>query len=411
MGCVEQNEPEAHIAVQLWADRYIPSVNFSDIYSGGLPEVSIAYRHAGEGIYNASIGEQVFISYRVYMDNVVSFLGKAHCQVNGEFLSPFDVNLKYLPTQYEQAVQFGLPVPVTDQKDIDAETVYSFSWPYRFSYYGLHHITCYLKSPDGIVHAQIERNISILPANPNDNRWALIISVDPIGDSIASWKDSIMAWSVLTEQYNYPASHVLCLSNGIATRDNVLDTMAWLAKQTTQDTILVCWISAHGGIELFGDEDSEIRDGYIQLWDDRLFDGDLATFFAETKSLHILSVVDTCFAGEFGGPDDLERVFTQIRGEHSIEESGRVLMTAATTFTRSKATENGGIFTILMSGALLGIKDITGTTADDFPYGDDNGRISAEEAGYWAAFHCYSHPGYGYPQLNDLHTGDLYLTS
>jgi len=187
--------------------------------------------------------------------------------------------------------------------------------------------------------------------------------------------------------------------------------MDWLAEQTNVETTIVSWISAHGGIERFGDQDSEIRDGFLQLWDSRLYDGDLATFFAQTKSEHILSVMDTCFAGEFGGPDDFETIFTQLSGQYSVEAVGRVLMTAATTFTRSKATESGGIFTILMAGALQGISDRRGKTPDNFPYGNDDGRISAEEAGYWAVLHCYSHIGYGFPQLNDLHSGDLFLAT
>jgi len=410
-GCLEENDVKTHIPVQLWAERYRPVVNTSNIQSRGLPEINISYIYAGEGIRNASVGEQVFLSYQIYMNNVEPFEATAHCRVNGQDLSPYDTIHAFIPTQYEESIRLGIPAPITDHQDVYTDNTYSFRWPYRFSYYGVHHIICYLETSDGTIHAKIERNITVLPQNTDDNRWALIITVDPLGEEIATWKDGAMAWSVLTQYYEFPVSHVLHLPNGIATRDNILLNMDWLAEQTNVDTTLVCWISAHGGIERFGDQDSEIRDGFLQLWDNRLYDGDLATFFAQTKSQHILSVIDTCFAGEFGGPDDFETIFTQLRGQYSIEDVGRVLMTAATTFTRSKTTENGGIFTILMAGALRGISDRRGKTPDNFPYGNDDGRISAEEAGYWAAFHCYSHIGYGFPQVNDLHSGDLFLKS
>ena len=65
-GCLEENDVKAHIPVQLWAERYRPVVNTSNIQSGGLPEINISYIYAGEGIRNASVGEQVFLSYQIY---------------------------------------------------------------------------------------------------------------------------------------------------------------------------------------------------------------------------------------------------------------------------------------------------------------------------------------------------------
>jgi len=406
-GCLQEDEAEAHVAAHLWAERYQPVANISDVRSGGLPEVSLHYTRAGEGIRQAGIGEQVFLCYSVYVENMQPFSVTAHCSVDGEDLSPFDPEHAHLPTQYETALHLGLPAPVTNRLGVGNREVYSFRWPYRFSSYGPHHFTAYLKADDGTVIGKIERNISVEPPGTDDDRWALLVTVDPPGDEIAAWRDGALVWSLLHHRYGFPYTQVLHLSNGGATRDRVIDLMRWLSERTTRDTILVCWISGHGGIERFGDQDSEIRDGAIQLWEGTLYDGDVATFYADASSQHILSVVDTCFSGEFGGPDDLERIFTQLRRQPSVEETGRVLMTSATTFTRSKATENGGIFTTLVAGGLAGVKNSRGKSADS----NGDGRISAEEAGYWAVLHCYARPGFGFPQLNDCHSGDLFLES
>lgn len=411
-GCLEEEEAAAHVAAHLWAERYQPMANMSHIQSGGLPEVSLHYVRAGEGIRQASIGEQIFLCYNVYVENRDPFNATAHCEVDGVALSPFDTERIYLPTEYQKALQLGLPSPTTNRLEVQAGEVYSFRWPYRFSHYGLHHFTAYLTADDGTVMGKIERNISVLPPSTSDDRWALILTVDPPGEEIAAWRDGALVWSLLHHRYHFPYAQVLHLSNGVATRDNVIELMRWLSERTTENTTLVCWISGHGGIERFGDQDSEIRDGTIQLWGGEvLYDGDVATFYSDSSSQHILSVVDACFSGELGGPDDLERVFTQLRNEPSVEETGRVLMTSATTFTRSKATENGGIFTTLMAGGLAGVKNSRGVSADDFPYGNGDGRISAEEAGYWAVLHCYARPTFGFPQLNDCHLGDLFLES
>ncbi|NIA12160.1 MAG: hypothetical protein GWP10_21180, partial [Nitrospiraceae bacterium] len=283
--------------------------------------------------------------------------------------------------------------------------VHTFKWPYRFSNYGNHTAEFYVTDANGTEYGKIERNFSLTYESTDDNRWGFILTVDPPGNEIASWKDGAMVFDLLSHRYGFPRQNIIYLSNGCATRSNVLNAMNWLAGHTDNDSKIVFWASGHGGLELNGDDDREPIDGKIELWNGNLYDGDVADFFAASKSENILSVVDTCFSGEFGGPDDLESVFNHFGGGNSMENEGRVFVTASTAFTRAKATDNGGVLTILMTGALEGIKDRMGSTADS----NGDGKISAEEAAFWAVLHCYARPFYGLPELNDCYPGELYL--
>ena len=403
-GCLEKSSgSEQLIARTFWAEIYEPEVNISDIGSGGIPEVGIHYSKVGEGKEKAGIGDQIFLCYGVYTRNMNAFDGKAYCKVDGKLLSPFDTDHEYLPTSYEESLQVGLPPLLGNEAEISPEEVHTFKWPYRFSSYGNHTAEFYLKDINGTIYGRIERNFSIDYVNQNDSRWGFIITVDPPGDEVASWKDGAMVFDMLSRRYGFPRQNIIYLSNGCATRDNVLNAMKWVSQHTDAGSKIVFWASGHGGLELNGDDDREIIDGKIELWDGNLYDGDVADFFADSNSMNILSVVDTCFSGEFGGPDDLESVFAHFGSGNKMEEEGRVLITSSTTITRAKATDNGGLLTIFMVAALEGIKDRMGNTADS----NDDGKISAEEAGFWAVLHCYAR--HSFPELNDCYIGDLYL--
>lgn len=404
-GCMERGEEGVIIARTFWAEIYEPEVNISDISSDGLPGVDIHYSKVGEGKEKAGIGDMIFLCYSIYVKNMEGFDGKAYCIIDGKELTPFDTDHVYLPTSPEESQQVGLPPSISNEAEISPEVVHTFRWPYRFSSYGNHTAEFYVKDTNGTIYGRIERNFSIDYKEQDDNRWGFILAVDPPGGEVASWKDGAIVFDMLCHKYDFPRQNVVYLPNGCATRNNVLNAMEWVSQHTNSSSKIVFWASGHGGLEINGDDDRELIDGKIELWEGNLYDGDVANFFAASKSMNILSVVDTCFSGEFGGPDDLERVFTHFGSQNSIEEEGRVLVTASTTITRAKATDNGGILTIFMAGALEGIKDRMGTTADS----NDDGKISAEEASFWAILHCYARPLSGFPQLNDCYYGELYL--
>lgn len=405
-GCMEK-ETEAGgtvIARAFWAEIYEPYVNISDITSGSLPDVDIHYSKVGEGKEKAGIGDQIFLCYGIYTKNMAKFDGRAYCTVDGKALSPLDTDHEYLPTSPEESRQFGLPPLMGNEAEISPGGIHTFKWPYRFSRYGDHTAEFYITDSNGTAYGRIERNFTLDYESQNDSRWGFVITVDPPGDEIASWKDGAMVFDLLCHHYEIPRRNIIYLPNGCATRDNVLYDMNWLSEHTNSDSKIVFWVSGHGGLELNGDSDREPIDGKIELWNGNLYDGDVADFLADSKSENILSVVDTCFSGEFGGPDDLESVANHFGGGNSMEDEGRVLVTSSTTFTRAKATDSGGVLTILMAGALEGIKDRTGGTADI----NSDGKISADEAGLWAVFHYNIHL-YGISEFNDCYTGDLYL--
>lgn len=406
-GCLDDGDAEPSvIARQCYAEIYRPISDISNVQQGGLPTVDVSYEYTGESRENISIGDMVFLTYRIFLHNLPAFDGTAHCIVDGRQLSPQDAQHKYLPTDSSSNAALGLPAVTAIQRTVNEDAVYTFRWPYRFSSYGIHSIECYTEDSNGTKHGHIMRNISIDYTEPDDDRWALIIGADPVGDEIAAWKDGIMAFDVLHNTYGFPRDNIMYLSNGCATKHNVSNAMQWLSQHTNESSRLVFWISGHGGVEWWGDDDMEPRDGTIQIWDGVLYDGDIASFFADTGSMHILSVVDTCFSGEFGGPDDLESLGNLFGDDPNIEDAGRVLVTASTTFSKALATEDGGILTMLMAGALQGIKDRTDTTADL----NEDGIITAEEAAIWAVLHINLNLRFGFAQMNDCHAGDLILT-
>ena len=331
--------------------------------------------------------------------------------VDEEELVAFDMDAEYLPVPPQNASMLGLPQAVADEKFFSPGEVHTFVWPYKFSRFGNHTLHFYVEGINGEKYGEIERNFNFVYSPSEDNRWALIVTVDPPENGVSSWKDGAIVLDLLTHHYNFPRENVVYLSNKCATRKNVKDAMKWISQHTNNDSKLVFWFSGHGGLEINGDDDRELIDGRLTLWKDYLYDGDVATFFADTHSSNILSVVDACYSGEFGGPEDLEAIFGGLGSQERIEEKGRVLFTSATTFTKSKATENGGVATLLMAGALYGIHDRMGRNADMFPYGNRDGKISAEEAAWWASLHCYIPPFYGFPEVNDCYPGDLYLES
>lgn len=405
-GCLDGGDGEpAVIARQCYMETYRPTSNLSSLQQNGLPAVEVNYRRVGDATGNVSIGDMVFLTYRIFLHDVDSFEGTAHCLVDGRRLMPRDPEHRYLPTDSSQNEALGLPPVITARRMVNEGSVYTFRWPYRFASYGVHSVECYMEDTNGTIHGRISRNVSVDYTATDDDRWALIVGTDPVDNEIAAWRDGVMAFDVLHNRYGFPRDNIVYLSNGCATRRNVSDAMQWLSSQTGEASRLVFWISGHGGVEWRGDSDRELLDGTIQLWDGVLYDGDIATFFAESGSRNILSVVDTCYAGEFGGPDDLESVAHLFSNDPSMEEEGRVLVTASTTFSKAVATEDGGILTMLMAGALQGIKDRMDTTADT----NDDGVITAEEAATWAVLHINLHLRYGFAQMSDCHEGPLTL--
>ncbi|KAA0001350.1 MAG: hypothetical protein FE048_05595 [Thermoplasmata archaeon] len=404
-GCMERKEEGIIIARSFWIEAYEPVVNLSDLGAGGLPSVDISYVKSKE----MGIGDQIFVYYQIYMENVEDFRGKAYCIVDGKELVAFDVDKEYLPVPPQNASLLGLPQAIPDEKIFSQGEVHTFVWPFKFSHFGNYTFHFYIEGADGMKYGEIERNFNFAYLPTEDNRWALIITVDPAENEIASWKDGAIVLDLLFHRYNFPRKNIVYLSNKCATRENVKDAMKWISQHTNNDSKLVFWFSGHGGLEINGDDDRELIDGRLTLWKDYLYDGDVASFFANSRSSNILSVVDACYSGEFGGPEDIEAIFGGLGSQKRIEEEGRFLFTSATTFTRSKATENGGVATLLMAGALQGIHDRMGRSADMFPYGNNDGKISVEEAAWWAAFHCYIPPFYGFPEINDCYPGELYL--
>jgi hypothetical protein len=321
----------------------------------------------------------------------------------------YDTDKEYLPVSPQNASMLGLPEVIPDEKFLPEKEVHTFLWPYKFTSLENHTFQLYVEEITGERHGEIERTINYERQPSDDNRWGLIITSDSPENSIYSWKDGAIVLDLLSHRYAFPRENVFYLGDKSATRKNVIDAMEWISERTTNDSKLVFWFSGHGGLEINGDDDRELIDGRLTLWESYLYDGDVASFFADTHSVNIFSVVDACYSGEFGGPEDIEAIFGGLGSQERIEEAGRVLFTSATTFTRSKATENGGVATLLVGGGLHGIHDRMEKSADMFPYGNNDGKISVEEAAWWAAIHCYIPPRYGFPEINDCYSGSLFL--
>jgi hypothetical protein len=415
-GCIEDKVVKKHreeINTNCWFELYEPIIDFSDLYKRKIPDPNLRFSKVDRDV---GVGDQIFLFYRVEIKEIEEFKSRARCiisRIGEEELEARDPNHPYAPCSHDEnwfkyTDELGFP-EIPNQYQLFKPGEYTFIWSYKPPWFGNYSARFYIEGKRNLSESSL--NFTVKNITLEDNRWALIICVDPPGKEIYSWMDGLTVFNTIHNEYDFPRSHIIFLSNAGATRENVLNAMEWISSQTDRNSKLVFWYSGHGDIELNGDNDPELIDGVLALWNDQnLYDEDVAEFFAKSKSMHILSVVDSDYSGEFGGPDDTgEAVLGAIGFQESIEGEGRICITSATTFTRSYRSKKGGILTTLMAGAFAGIKDGSGYTADDFPYGNGNRKISVEEAGWWTVMHCRMINHLSFPQLNDCYRGEMYL--
>lgn len=412
----EAKKAEERINTNCWLELYEPTIDFSDIHRRKIPEPDLRFYEFDRKL---GVGDQIFLFYRVKIKEMEEFEGRARCIISGmeeeigEELEALDPSHPYAPCSHDEnwfkhANELGFP-EIPDQHRLFRRGEYTFVWSYKPSWFGNYSARFYIEGNGNLGETSLDFTVK---GNTSwDNRWALIICVDPPSKEIYSWMDGLAVFNTVYRQYGFPRSHVIFLSNAGATRENVLNVMEWISNHTDSNSKLVFWYSGHGGIELKGDSDPELIDGVLTLWNDqKLYDEDVAEFFAKSKSMHILSVVDASYSREFGGPDDTgEAILGGLGFQERIEEKGRILIISSTTLTRSYRSEKGGLLTTLMTGAFAGIKDGLGFTADNFPYGNGDGKISVEEAAWWTVIHCRIINFLGFPELNDCHEGEMYL--
>ena len=151
----------------------------------------------------------------------------------------------------------------------------------------------------------MERGIK-LPQSPSEwgfkgENYLLIIGIDhyanwkPLHNAVKDIRDISR---MLTERYQFEASHTISLIDDEATEDNIRQKLLDVKRSITPEDNLVILFSGHGHY------DSDLDEGY---WvpanarkdnpSDYISNSDVLKWIRAIKTHHTLLVVDSCFSG------------------------------------------------------------------------------------------------------------------
>jgi len=376
----------------------------------------------------------IYINYHITLDIDEPVTIGAECKVtfpNGKDanLDAWDVYHRYAPISknfrppfprwngkpwWKACSLFGCPeIPSSIHTFTPENNSYTFKWTFRAGIFGKYKINVGLKNANSFKKSL---NFTVNEPKAHQNKYAIIFTSDSFSEANA-WANNYEMYYVLVNHYNFPPENVFSLMDATCTKENLTSLMDWLIKNTDEDATIVFWFTCHGYFEKNFDNDKEKIDGFLYLWgppshseNHTLSDGEAAEFLANLKSKKVLFGGDACHAGEFGGRLDIGEKLNKIFGEPYMDRNGTVIAVGAPWFWANMvSTYGGGTFTLWFSAALLGVKDFRGKTADDFPYGNKNGKISVEEAFKWTRSQMKTDNPLYPPDFNDKYKGEMYL--
>lgn len=149
-------------------------------------------------------------------------------------------------------------------------------------------------------------NILVVSASPEDNRWALIFGIETFdmsggfGPAPYCPPEAIAFNDTLVTYYDWDPSHIMLLIDEEATREAIIDGIAWLKEHDGPNSKIVFWASSHGA---YAGHKSE-RISYIcpygfSLWDmeEAIHDYELQEWFSDFVAPEIIFVLSTCYSG------------------------------------------------------------------------------------------------------------------
>jgi len=385
-----------------------------------------------------NVGDLIYINYRITLDIDEPVTIGAECKVtlpNGKDvnLKSWDLHHRYAPISEDHSPPypewgepwwkacnlFGCPeIPSSIHTFTPENNSYTFKWTFRAGMFGKYKINVGLKNANDFKKSL---NFTVSEPKPHQNKYALIFTNDAGGYDLECdlWANNYEMYYVLVNHYNFPPQNVFSLMDATCTKENLTSLMDWLIKNTDENATIVIWFGCHGFAAKNMDDDVEPIDGVLCLWNSPdnltqwyipLSDGEVAEFLTNLKSKKVLLGGDACHAGEFGGRLDVGEKLNKIFGEQYMDRNGTIIAVGAPWFWANMvSTYGGGTFTLWFSAALLGVKDFRGKTADDFPYGNKNGKISVEEAFKWTRSQMKTDNPLYPPDFNDKYKGEMYL--
>jgi len=232
----------------------------------------------------------------------------------------------------------------------------------------------------------------ILGEEVKGNRYAIVIGISDYpgegSDLNFADDDALLLAQVLKEKYHFPEENVFVFIDSEAQAEKIFETINDLRKKVTQDDEIVFFFSGHGVRGIAEDNDREMMDEGIVLWQGNdffyLWDGQLKEWFENFPASRIVFIFDSCLSG----------------GMKDLSEDGRIINMASWEFGRfGEAVEleelAHGEFTyyFVKEGMEEGKAD---TTPQD-------GVVSDEEAFDWAKENCR----YDFPTIVDRFPYDL----
>ncbi len=232
----------------------------------------------------------------------------------------------------------------------------------------------------------------ILGEEVKGNRYAIVIGISDYpgngNDLNFADDDARLFAQVLKEKYSFPEENVFTFIDSNAQAEEIFETINDLRKKVTQDDEVVFFFSGHGVRGIAEDEDRELMDEGILLWQGNdffyLWDGQLKKWFENFPTSRVVFIFDSCLAG----------------GMKDVAEDGRIINMATREFGRfGEAVEleelGHGEFTYYF------VKEaMEEGKADTTP---QDGVVSDEEAFDWAKENCR----YDWPTIDDRFPYDL----
>jgi hypothetical protein len=213
-------------------------------------------------------------------------------------------------------------------------------------------------------------NFSAGNSRPITDKWALAIGISNFKDASINLKyaakDATDFKNFLITSEHFKPDHVQLLTDGNATRQNILDTLGskWLGKSAHQDDLVVIYISSHGsqadkgasGVNFLVAHDTDKTSlpatGIPMQW--------LTTIIKDqVPSKRVILILDVCHSGAAGGKG-LERIIGIDQQKMSIG-SGQMMLCSSLAEQVSWESKNyeNSVFTRRLMEALQSNKDAT----------------------------------------------------
>jgi len=238
-------------------------------------------------------------------------------------------------------------------------------------------------SPSGKEKGYSGAATGTLGAEATGNKYAVVIGIcDYPGtglDLCQSDGDSLHMYKALTTLYGYKPENVKLLKDGggttgqtlsnvvygIPTRENIYNAVMDIKNKAIAGDEVVFFFSGHGANGTAMDEDSEVTDESIVVWNNEadvednityIWDGELKDWFNGFNATRIVFVFDSCLAGGMNDVADTGRVVNMAAEE---SKSAYVYSTAGEDVDENGIKDGEGVFSRYFAneGMLQGLAD------------------------------------------------------